>query len=206
MFWAVFYTFRTMPNAKFFKPYLCLMIGLVFWCQPKAALCADDIKDEIPTRYGLAAVLAKTFDPVGNIYFVQMSGFVMWDYDKIWRHWAPDPLRFKIEATAGMTVSPYRRAIISTGMMALYYLEFISNPRLLPFIEGGIGAIYTDFKVEDQGSRFNFNPRIGIGTEFNIDFGQTLFSTIRLSHISNGGLLSKNRGINSVEWMIGYIF
>jgi lipid A 3-O-deacylase len=170
---------------------------------PGICLAEEDSTYEIPTRYGLAGVMGKTFDPVTDIRFIQLSGFAMWDYDKIWRHWAPDPLRFKLECTAGATTTPKTRPMISVGMMALYYLDFFSTSRLLPYLEGGIGVIYTDFQVVGQGSRFNFNPQIGFGTEFKWDSGPPFFGTLRLHHISNGGLNEENRGVNSLVLMIG---
>lgn len=185
---------------------LWLIIVLVFLGNTGSALSEDNNESDIPTRYGLAAVLGKTFDPVNDIYFTQLSGFIMWDYDKIWHHWAPEPLRFKVEGTAGLTVSPKTRAMASVGMMALYYLEFISSDRLVPYLEGGIGVVYTDFQVEGQGSRLNFNPQIGIGVEFERDSGPPVFGAVRLSHISNAGLADENRGVNSVILMIGRYF
>jgi lipid A 3-O-deacylase len=178
----------------------------VFLGNAPTAQSEDNNESDIQTRYGLAAVLGKTFDPINDIYFTQISGFIMWDYDKVWRHWAPDPLRFKVEGTAGLTVSPKTRAMVSVGMMALYYLEFISSTRLVPYLEGGIGVIYTDFQVDGQGSRINFNPQIGIGTEFGGESGAPFFGAVRLSHISNAGLHNENRGVNSVVLMIGRFF
>jgi len=195
-----------MLNSMLLKLPLCLIIVLVFLGNTGSALSEDNNESDIPTRYGLAAVLGKTFDPVNDIYFTQLSGFIMWDYDKIWHHWAPEPLRFKVEGTVGLTVSPKTRAMASVGMMALYYLEFISSDRLVPYLEGGIGVVYTDFQVEGQGSRFNFNPQIGIGVEFERDSGPPVFGAVRLSHISNAGLDHDNRGVNSVVLMIGRYF
>ena len=195
-----------MLNTGIKKLLLSLMVLLVLFNSSRSARGGDDEVDKITTRYGMAAVLGKTFDPINDIYFTQISGFIMWDYDKVWRHWAPDPLRFKVEGTAGLTVSPKTRAMVSVGMMALYYLEFISSDRLEPYLEGGIGVVYTDFQVEGQGSRFNFNPQIGIGTEFEGDSGPPFFGAVRLSHISNAGLHDDNRGVNSVILMIGRYF
>jgi len=195
-----------MLHFQLFKSFACLIVLLIPFGNASFALSADDMKEEVPTRYGLAAVLGNTFDPDDDINFVQLSGFVMWDYDKVWRHWAPEPLRFKVEGTAGITTSPKTRGMVSVGMMALYYLEFISSHKLNPYIEGGIGVIYTDFQVDGQGSRFNFNSQIGIGTEFKVNSGAPFFSAIRLSHISNAGQHSDNRGINSVVVMIGRFF
>ena len=166
----------------------------------------DDETGDIPTRWGLAASIGNTFDPDDDITFFQISGLIMWDYDKVWRHWAPKPLRFKVEATAGLAASPKTRGMGSIGMMALYYLESISNRRFNPYIEGGIGVIYTGFKVDGQGSRLNFNPQVGIGTELQPDAGPPYFGVLRLSHISNAGLHNDNRGVNSVVLMIGRFF
>ncbi len=170
------------------------------------ALAGDISSDEIPVRYGLAGIFGKTFDPVSNMNYLQLAGFAMWDYDRVWRHWAPEALRFKVEGSVGSTISPDRRAVVSVGMLALYYLEFISRPRWNPYIEGGIGVIYTDFQVDGQGSRFNFNPQIGIGTEIQLKFGPPFFGAVRLSHISNAGLHDDNRGVNSLVIMIGRFF
>jgi hypothetical protein len=96
--------------------------------------------------------------------------------------------------------------MVSVGMMALYYLEFLSSQRMNPYVEGGIGVIYTDFQVEGQGLRFNFNPQIGIGTEFQFNSGAPFFSAIRLMHMSNAGLDSENRGLNSIVCIFGRFF
>jgi hypothetical protein len=190
-------------HSRFLRPFFAIVFFLLVSAVSGIGFAEENSANEIPIRYGLAPAVGKTFDPVTDIHFVQLSGFVMWDYDRIWRHWAPDPLRFKVECAAGTTVAPETRAMISVGMMALYYLDFFSTSRLLPYLEGGIGVIYTDFQVTGQGSRFNFNPQIGFGMEFKRDSGAPFFGTIRLNHISNGGLNRENRGVNSLVLMIG---
>ena len=192
--------------SNLFKLVPGIIVFLILSGGSRVSLAEEASTDEIPTRYALTGVLGKTYDPVTDIYFVQLSGFIMWDYDRVWHHWAPDPLRFKVEGNAGATTSPETRAMISIGMMALYYLDFFSGAQVRPYLEGGIGVMYTDFQVEGQGSRFNFNPQIGIGTEFKLDSGAPFFATIRLSHISNAGLHRENRGVNFVVLMIGRFF
>ena len=201
-------TIRSHPllQSKLIRIFFIILTFVFASSRLNIALAGDISTDEIPTRYGLAGVFGKTFDPVGDINYLQLTGFVMWDYDRVWRHWAPDPLRFKVEGSAGLTTSPKIRGMASVGMIALYYLEFISRPRWNPYIEGGIGVIYTDFQVDGQGSRFNFNPQIGIGTEIQVESDPPFFGAIRLSHISNGGLHDDNRGVNSVVIMIGRFF
>jgi hypothetical protein len=193
-------------QSKLVRIFFIILTFVIASIRLNIALAGDISSDEIPTRYGLAGVFGKTFDPVSDINYLQLTGFVMWDYDRVWRHWAPDPLRFKVEGSAGLTTSPKIRGMASVGMMALYYLESISRPRWNPYIEGGIGVIYTDFQVDGQGSRFNFNPQIGIGTEIQVESGPPVFGAIRLSHISNAGLHDDNRGVNSIVIMIGRFF
>jgi hypothetical protein len=193
-------------QSKLVRIFFIILTFVIASTRSNIALAGDISSDELPTRYGLAGVFGKTFDPVSDINYLQLTGFVMWDYDRVWRHWAPDPLRFKVEGSAGLTTSPKIRGMASVGMMALYYLESISRPRWNPYIEGGIGVIYTDFQVDGQGSRFNFNPQIGIGTEIQVESGPPVFGAIRLSHISNAGLHDDNRGVNSIVIMIGRFF
>jgi len=83
-----------MLHLNLLKYLVCLAIFLFFSNNSKFAISEDTKPDEIPTRYGLAAVLGDVFDPVTDINFFQLSGFIMWDYDRVWHHWAPEPLRF----------------------------------------------------------------------------------------------------------------
>ena len=159
----------------------------------------------VQDRYGFALSYGNTFTPDSDIGFWKGTLWAMFDYDKIWGHKAPEALRFKIELTLGSTTRPDYKVIASTGMMALYYLECLSTRFMTPYIEGGIGVIYTDFQVDGQGSRINFNPQAGFGMEFPLG-QETLFTALRWDHISNGGLNKDNQGVDSYVFMIGAYF
>lgn len=165
----------------------------------------DAAAQEVPDRYGLGVSLGHAYDP-DQIDFVQFSGFALFDYDRVWRHPAPEALRFKIEANAGVTTAPHVRAMVSANMFACYYLEPLSTVRLKPYAEAGIGLIYTDFRVSGQGWRVNFNPQAGVGTEIAAGDGPPWFAALRLHHLSNGGLYHENRGVNSVVLTVGRFF
>ncbi len=94
----------------------------------------------------------------------------------------------------------------SAGIFALYYLDRWSTDLLRPYIEGGINAIYTDWRVEAQGSNVNFNPQAGVETEFSLGSGPLFLAVVRLHHISNADLDDDNRGVNSVVFVIGRFF
>jgi hypothetical protein len=159
-----------------------------------------------PDRYGITIEAAHVYDPGPDRNFVLISGFALYDYGKIWHQDRPKELCFKVEAAAGATTRPAVRTVASVGMLALYFLNRFAVPQIRPFVEGGIGIIYTDFRVSGQGLRVNFNPQLGLGTEFRRQDGHNLFTTLRLHHLSNGNLYHDNRGVNSIIIQVGRFF
>ena len=190
-----------------------ILIFMTVSTAPEISSAEGGFLDPGPSRYGLAGVWGKTFDPVTDIHFFQIAGAAFWDYDPIWRDWAPESMKFKIEGSAGATYEPKTRVMLSLAMVAHYELDFLAGDRLTPYLEGGLGVAYTDFQVTDphppgetQGSRFNFNPQIGIGLELKRKSNAPYFAAFRLSHISNADLNSENRGVNSVVFLVGCFF
>jgi lipid A 3-O-deacylase len=152
-----------------------------------------------PTRYGMALVGGNSYTPRNDISLFMVNGFALLDYEKVWHHKAPAPLRFKTEFALGSAAGSEHGFVGSAGIMAVYYLDHLSGRSLRPYVEGGIGLIYTEFRVEGQGLNLNFNPQAGIGVELPSGF----FTAARLHHLSNAGLDRDNRGVNSVVLMIG---
>ncbi len=163
-------------------------------------------KENVNDKYGLGIILGNTYDPTGDIDFYLLSGAAIYDYDKIWHHEAPDPLHFKVEYNLGIAREKNTQFMTSLNMFALYYLNFLDSDKITPYIEGGIGIIYTGFKVKGQDLKINFNPQVGLGAEFKTKSRNIYFLSIRLHHISNGGINKDNRGVNSALLMIGRFF
>ena len=161
---------------------------------------------EVPDRYGLGLTAGHTVNPVSDIGFVMLTGTALFDYEKVWRHPAPDPLRFKVEANVGGSVTPERDFIASAGMLALYFIDPLAGRGFKPYVEAGIGLIYTQHRVEDQGLHYNLNPQIGFGTEFSTADGATYYASLRWHHLSNGGLDHQNSGVDSIVIVIGRYF
>ncbi|MEW6379709.1 MAG: acyloxyacyl hydrolase [bacterium] len=184
----------------------CSILLSIIISGPGETHAGRNSRDFVPSRYGFALILGNTYNPENDIRFSLISGFALYDYDRIWHHPAPAPLRFKVEGSLGATTSPRTRAVASCGIMALYYLDKFATQRLRPYGEAGIGIIYTDFRVKGQGLRINFNPQAGFGTEFLTGSGSPFFTTLRLHHISNGDLYKDNRGVNAVVLVLGYFF
>lgn len=181
---------------------LFILAGLI----PCSSIAQGDDK-HVPTFTGLSLNSGYTYDPADDTFFVQISVFKLWDYDKIWPHDAPENLRFKVEAALGSSCWDNDiRLIANVGMLALYYLDSFSTKKYRLYIEGGIGVIYTDYRVENQAYQLNFNPQAGIGIEFNRENNENWFIALRVHHLSNGGINDSNRGQNSVVFMFGQYF
>jgi hypothetical protein len=178
--------------------FMALTIGPVY---------ADDTPSgEVPNRYGMTVVTGNSYDPRNDITFVQISGFALFYHEKIFPHKAPEALRFKVEGSLGSMTRPEKRLIVSANIISLYYINMLATKTFKPYVEGGIGAIYTDYQFEGQGTRFNFNPQLGIGTEINTASGKPFLVSLRLYHVSNAGLSKENRGFNAVTLHIGRFF
>jgi len=168
----------------------------------------DDSTPYAPTQSGISLNSGYTYDPSDNIFFLQASVFRLYDYDSFWKHKAPDNLRFKLEGSLGSAFldGDDARLIANAGVLALLYLDNLETDLIKPYLEAGIGVIYTDYRVQGQDYRLNFNPQAGIGIEFKKKGKQNRFVSFRMHHISNGGLGSTNRGQNTIVFAFGQYF
>lgn len=177
--------------------YLLLPLLLFFVASPAWSAAAE--------QTALTLTAGHSYGPSNEIRFVQLGGSWLWDYDRIWPHRAPEALHFKVEAAAGMAFSPHGRALLSTNMLALYRLTGWNRWGLQPYAEAGVGLLYSDFQLKQQGLRLNFNPVIGLGAELTRNHYHG-FIAVRLHHLSNGGLHHDNHGLNSVVLQLGRCF
>lgn len=159
-----------------------------------------------PERLGLGLTWGHSYDPDPTFGFAQLTGVAQYDYDRVWPHPAPAPLFFKLEGSLGLASRQgEERLLTSLNMLAQYYLA-PTPARFRPYLEAGIGLNYSDFRVEGQGLRFNFNPQAGVGCDHRTQAGTIFFGNLRLHHLSNGGLDHDNRGVNSVLLQLGRYF
>lgn len=185
---------------------------LLFCCLLSSAVvpvCAEEIRTDTdeyaPVRYGFAVLGGMAYNPQ-NIGLAIVQGQILFDYEQIFWHPAPDDMRLKFEVNAGLTLDGRQRGLLSVNMLALRYLDRYSLADWTPYVEAGIGVIYTDFRVDGQGLNLNFNPQAGAGFEHALPDGSAITTALRFHHISNGNFDKDNRGINSVLLMIGYLF
>ena len=181
-----------------------MLVGCGLLLNAAPTLAADSGRELAPTRYGIAFLGGQAYDP-DHFGLVIVQGQMLLDYQRVFWHPAPRALRLKLEVNLGLRTDSKPRGLIAANALALYYLQ-PDGQVWRPYVEAGIGLIYTDFQVEGQGLRINFNPQCGAGVEYGLANGAAMTLGVRLSHISNGNLHHDNRGINAALVTIGYLF
>jgi lipid A 3-O-deacylase len=185
---------------------ILILLLLIIPCEKIAFADTEANPGNVPSRYGMTIVTGNSYDPRNDITFVQISGFALFDNEKIFPYKAPEGLRFKIEGNLGSMTRPEKRLIVSANIISLFYINVLATKTFKPYVEGGIGGIYTDYEFEGQGTRFNFNPQLGVGAEISTASGKSFLMSLRLYHISNAGLTKDNRGFNAVTLHVGRFF
>jgi hypothetical protein len=168
-------------------------------------LCSTAVAGEPSTTVrGIGIAAGTAYDP--EVFPVVLTtAFVLLDYDSVFWHKAPDPLRLKLEGNLGTAVGDRKGLMASANALVSFTVD-VGSMTVFPYGEAGIGLIYTDFRVDGQGSKFNFNPQAGLGLEFRGSGKPRGWLALRIHHISNGGLNDENRGVNSVLVSAGTMF
>jgi lipid A 3-O-deacylase len=196
-----------MKKKDYLLPVISILLFILSVSVPSGVVSAEEKGgDSLRDSYGMALTTGYAYDPE-HISFFLISGAALFDYDRVWHHRAPDQLRFKVEYAIGAAEKGGKNYLMtSANILALRYLTLWEGDRIRPYVEAGIGVIYTGFRVKDQGLHLNFNPQMGFGIEFNNPSGSRYFLSFRAHHLSNGGLDDDNRGVNSVVMMLGRFF
>lgn len=179
-----------------------LLVSAAFF--PVSSCRAFSLSD--PEQIGAGISFGTTYDPDPTFQFGQVSFSAWYDYEQIMGHRAPAPLKFKFETNLGGADIHGKRLLASFNFYALYYLEGMTVGRFRPYLEGGAGIVYSDFQLEEQGLRWNFNPQAGVGVQWYGPADMSWYAALHAYHISNGGLHSDNRGINGLLLQLGYLF
>jgi len=90
------------------------------------------------------------------------------------------------------------------NLLGRHYLDRGGNLR--PFVTLGAGMLVSAQEIPDRVANLNFTPQAGIGFMVSDESRRLYTLEIRLHHLSNGGRVEPNPGINSVEFQFGILF
>jgi hypothetical protein len=80
--------------------------------------------------------------------------------------------------------------------------DFDTHGRVVPYIDLGGGALFTNTQVPPGTSRINFTTAGAVGLHF-LTNKATWTADVRFMHISNASLATLNPGINTVQLRLG---
>jgi opacity protein-like surface antigen len=115
-----------------------------------------------------------------------------------------NPERFPRRAT-----QPKSRAHGSVELgigLPVFTYYFDTGTRLAPYIEGGLGLLYTDLRGYELGGHFSFMENIGIGASYFLSDNLALNAMWRYRHISNANLYDHNAGLDSGVILAGFSY
>jgi hypothetical protein len=95
------------------------------------------------------------------------------------------------------------RSSNGAGVMGILRYHLKTRGKLIPFIQGGWGVLYTNLRLPEQASGFQFQEKIGVGVRYFIKHNVTLTAELNGYHISNADLKKPNVGINAGMVTIG---
>jgi len=94
------------------------------------------------------------------------------------------------------------------GVLPFVVYYFDLGYGIYPYIEGGLGALYTDLRGYSLGGHFSFMEMLGTGVTYFLNENIALNVGWRFRHISNAGLYKNNAGLNTDTIMggVSYFF
>jgi hypothetical protein len=94
------------------------------------------------------------------------------------------------------------------GVTPVFRLERAQRAVLAPYAEAAIGFhLLSDLRINYRrafSTNFQYGDHIGVGTRFGERYRYDL--SVRLQHLSNGGLAHPNPGINFLQLRVAYHF
>jgi len=182
------------------------LLAVIATLLPAATVRAQETAHHGIQGYGLRTAYGAGYR--NNLQFVSLLPRISFFLPKI----VDAPLA-AYHLQAGFIIEPIASYItnntdtLEAGVNPLFFsLRYDYGQRLVPFVEGGEGILYTDLRGENLGTRFQFSSQAGFGLHWFIDRTTALTVSYRLRHISNAGISSVNTGLNTDFFTLGVTY
>jgi opacity protein-like surface antigen len=110
-------------------------------------------------------------------------------------------------ASAISSIRPSTSGSIELGLglpVLTYYFDL--GMRIYPYLEGGLGLLYTDLRGYHLGGHFSFMENVGAGISYFVRDDLALNVGWRYRHISNANLYKDNAGLDSGIFLAGFSY
>ena len=180
-------------------------------CVSSTGLARADMSDHFVMReWGVRA--GGGIAPSSEIQYYAIHpyvGLALWDPVSRWFDqygiralWMLEPWAAYVDDDHGK----HQTSSFELGINALFFRFVFGDYALRPFLEAGEGAVYTDLRKQDLGTRVQFTSTAGGGLEYAIRPDMAVGLQVRFRHMSNAGMSSSNPGINTVFGLLGLTF
>ncbi len=118
----------------------------------------------------------------------------------------PFPVRGSLEVILEpiLMVITSPETTVGGGGSVLARYNFVTGTRLVPFLDLGLGILYWNLRLPQfLGGQFNFTVQAGAGLHYFTTDRLAVTGEVRLHHISNSGMDSPNRAVNSSVYLLG---
>ena len=118
-------------------------------------------------------------------------------------------MKIKPRGTFELVVEPLFNVVINPGTNAevgcSFLVKYTDNitSRIAPYLEFGLGMVYTTQKTREQGTQYNFLTNLGLGLQVFLNKDFALTAGYRYRHMSNAGISDSNRGIDHHFGLVG---
>ncbi|MFB0505489.1 MAG: acyloxyacyl hydrolase [Thermodesulfobacteriota bacterium] len=195
---------RKVRNIKkttlFFAFYVALSITQT------SSVYGEDVFQEGALEWGASAGFGTNFHAAGNVRDDIQFYSLFPSVGKVLKKWdGGGSLDFIVEGFLSYA-RQVSKARYAGGITPLFAYNLKALGKAVPFIELGVGILYTDLDPKNFGSKFDLTPQAGIGVRYEIGHGKFLKLSYRLHHISNAGIDADNGSIDSHFFLIGLSF
>ena len=105
------------------------------------------------------------------------------------------------------SIRPGTHGSIELGLgLPVFTYYFDTGTRFAPYIEGGLGLLYTDLRGYSLGGHFSFMENIGLGASYFLSENLAFNAMWRYRHISNANLYDDNAGLDSSVILAGFTY
>lgn len=192
----------------------CVFVGII-WTAPVLSYAAIEAKNIINAgtiELGIQTGYWQAFTGIGNasssnrsaVFVLPQIGLVV--IDKIDAGYFSGAIEVLAEPVGAHFFEPFSASLAGFSIVGRY--DFLSFGRWMPYWDFGLGVSWTDLapRIPEQSTPFEFLLETGPGLQYFITQEFAITGALRLHHISNSGIGTRNTGINAVLGLIGFSY
>jgi len=147
--------------------------------------------------------LGGTHTRVEDVDLILQYGYFL--TKEVGRSWYRGRHEILLELPVYTAIHPEVSVMAGVNFLACWDFTALSE-KVVPYIFGGGGLIYTDINVPELGRALNGNHQVGAGLHYYLKKNTTIDFNYRFHHISNAHTATPNDPLNSSKILFGMSF